>query len=208
MWSAGSPEGTSLDGVLHPGMMRYRWDRPIKNGGWFLAQRPGVRPVGWGDLSLGDLEAVAAHVHSDETFVVVPERRRDDVRSPGPEEEPVRVDVDALVTHAVYAVTTGTVWAVDHFAEANRRGAIWIRPGYRVTRSGSIVRAAPRRLMALAPADLRRRLTADDNPSGTPGFASGSDATNDSTCPTADVVGEPVVTADRGRSCQHPSGCA
>lgn len=93
----------------------------------------------------------------------------------------------------------------DRFGEAHRRGAAWIRPGYRVTRAGRVVRAALRRLMAVTPAELGRRFTAHFSQSRTPPGAAPS---NSATCPATAVVGEPTDSARRSESCQHPRGCS
>lgn len=154
----GSPKGTSLDGVIYPGLIAARWDRAVRNGYWFLANSKRIQPVGWGDLSFTNLEALAASLRAEETFVAVHEshhRAIDSLYAAGPTTD---LDPSTLADIATYAVADSTVWVVDHAHQANRQGAIWIRPGYRTTRTGRTIRRAPRRTMALEPDELLRRL--------------------------------------------------
>lgn len=55
------------------GQIRAREVRIVKNARWYLVGSDGVTKVGWGDLSLDDLEAVATRLTPTEGFVVLPE---------------------------------------------------------------------------------------------------------------------------------------
>ena len=63
--AAAAGQGTNSDWVeavarlrragLHSGAVRHRWDRPVKNGRWFVCREGLVARSGWGDLSLAEL---------------------------------------------------------------------------------------------------------------------------------------------------------
>lgn len=142
------PMPEHLSGVLHPGMLHNRWDRPVKNGHWYWAGPDGIRNVGWGDVSFADLDAVSGALEAIEVFAVLPERAVHPVAPPDP------VTARFLADHAVYAVTPGRVLYVDHHRQANRQGAVWVRPGYRMANTGRTIRRRARRVLALRPDEL------------------------------------------------------
>lgn len=55
------------------GQIRSRDIRIVKNARWYLVDSDGATKVGWGDLSLDDLEAVATRLTPTEAFIVLPE---------------------------------------------------------------------------------------------------------------------------------------
>lgn len=137
-----------LAGVLHPGMIRNRWDRPVKNGRWYWAGPGSISNVGWGDVSFADLDAASEALRDGEVFLVLPERAVHPVAPPDP------ATASFLAEHAVYAVTSDRVLYVDHHRRANRQGAVWIRPGYRLTNTGRTVRRRARRVLTTRPDEL------------------------------------------------------
>lgn len=148
-----TPDGTSLHRVIVPGSTRDRRDRPVRNGRWYLATSTGIVSVGWGDLSMGDLDQVAAHLGPREMFLTLSEHisgGEDEVLLLwfAPSDQPT---VAGLAVHATFVVTEGLIRVVDHYRRANRRGAIWISPGYRWTRSGRRIDTAKRRVVAITP---------------------------------------------------------
>jgi hypothetical protein len=155
------PMPDHLTGVLHPGMMHNRWDRPVKNGHWYWAGPDSIRNVGWGDVSFADLDAVSETLRDGDVFVVLPERAVHLVAPPEP------ATASSLVEHAVYAVTPGRVLYVDHHHRANRQGAVWIRPGYRLANTGRTIRRRARRVLTTRPEELLESLEHRGAP-GTP----------------------------------------
>lgn len=153
-----------LAGVVPHGAMRNRQDRPVKNGFWWLASSAGIEPAGWGDLGFGDLDSIAAHLDPSFVFVVVSEQpgmhlATVDHSDPAVPSRPGREAlIAALVEDALYAVTRGVVRYVDRYREANRLGAVWIRPGYRLAATGRVIPTRRRRVAATTPADLNRLL--------------------------------------------------
>jgi len=142
------PMPDHLSDVIHPGMMHNRWDRPVKNGHWYWAGPDSISKVGWGDVSFADLDAVSVALRDHEVFVVLPERAVHPVAPPEP------VTASFLAEHAVYAVTPGRVLYVDHHRQANRQGAMWIRPGYRLANTGRTIRRRARRVLTTRPEQL------------------------------------------------------
>lgn len=133
--------------------MRPRHDRPIKNGQWFLCQPGMIEPVGAGDLSFDDLDAIAEALAPGEVFAVVPERAA--LGAP----PPARVTVRFLVDEATYVVAASGVRWVDRHGQANRQGAVWIRPGYRVAATGRIIRRPVRRVATITPQQVEQLLS-------------------------------------------------
>lgn len=71
------------------GQIRSRDVRVVKNARWYLVDHDGVAKVGWGDLSLDDINAVATRLTSTEAFVVLPE-------SPGGGQHPPHAATDRV----------------------------------------------------------------------------------------------------------------
>ncbi len=143
------PMPDHLAGLLHPGMTHNRWDRPVKNGHWYWARSGDLLNVGWGDVSFADLDAVSDALRTGEVFVVLPER------AVYPTEPPDPVTALFLAEHAAYAVTPGRMLYVDHHRQANRQGAVWVRPGYRLARTGRTILRRARRVLTVRPAQLQ-----------------------------------------------------
>lgn len=173
--TTGSTPGRGrLPGGLRRGALRARYDRPIKNGRWYLADRQTLTKVGWGDLSFVDLAAIAAALSGEAIFLALPENPPGGQHLPFHEpDEPIssgswcwydRPDdppgptVTELAGAARYAVLDGQVRYVDRYRQANRLGNVWVQRGYRYTRAGRILSTGKVRLRAIAPDHLTNRL--------------------------------------------------
>ena len=165
--------GGRLPGGLRPGALRARYDRPIKNGRWYLADRHSLTKVGWGDLSFVDLAAIAADLSSEQIFLTLPENPPGGQHLPFHEpdapisggswcwydrpDDPPGPTVTELAGGARYAVVDGQVRYVDRYGEANRRN-VWIQRGHRYTRTGRILSTGKVHLPAIGPDQLTDRL--------------------------------------------------
>lgn len=156
-----TPEGTSLAGVIPPGAVRSRRDRPIRHGRWYLATPDGIAPIGWGDLSMGDLDQIAQHLGPAEMFLAIHEyaNNPDGAGISRWYDHQDRPTIAALVAHATFVVTAGAVRIVDLYRRANRQGAMWVSPGYRHTRTDRIINTAKQRVLAISPERLADELT-------------------------------------------------
>lgn len=168
------PRPGRLPGGIRRGALRARENRPIKNGRWYIAGRGVLTKVGWGDLSFLDLETIAADLHDGEIFLALPESPPGGQHLPFHEPgEPIRAGswrwydrpddppgptIADLVGSARYAVLDGQVRYVDSDGEANRLGNVWIKRGYRYTRTGRTLSTGKVRLRAITPDQLAGRL--------------------------------------------------
>lgn len=174
--SRASLSAARLAGGIVPGAMRSRADRPLKNGRWYLAAPGTLTKIGWGDLSFADLTAIAADLHHDKgIFLALPEHPPGGQHLPSHEwgepasggswcwydrpDDPPGPTIAELAAGADYAVLDGEVLYVDHYGAANRPGAVWIKRGYRCTRTGRILSTGTVRLLTITPEDLAARLT-------------------------------------------------
>ncbi len=150
--------------------MRGREDQAVKNGRWYIVRGGTLTKVGWGDVSFNDLHHVAATLQHDRAFVVLPEH------PPGGQHLPSHVadhddgwswydradhtppTIEALVDAAWFVIVDSELVFVDHHAEANRAGTVWLRRGRRIRRDGTVVPTAKVRVKAIRPSALAQRL--------------------------------------------------
>lgn len=163
-----------LPGGIRRGALRARENRPIKNGRWYIAGRDVLTKVGWGDLSFVDLDAIAADLHDGEIFLALPESPPGGQHLPFHEpgepigdgswcwydrpDDPPGPAITDLVGGARYAVLDGEVRYVDSYGEPNRLGCVWVKRGYRYTRTGRILSTGKVRLRVITPVLLTGRL--------------------------------------------------
>jgi hypothetical protein len=152
----------------------------VKNGRWYLVGPRTACKVGWGDLALADLRAIAESNLAGWLFLALPESPPGGQHLPftgevgtarlgdwcwydRPDHQP-GPDLATLAAAAHFAVFDGLVYRVDALERRNRDGKVWISPGYRVTRTGRLIRAGRVKLPAVTPDELHDALTATAGP--------------------------------------------
>jgi hypothetical protein len=153
---------------IRSGAIRHRTELFVKNGRWYLIEpTAGISKIGWGDLSFGNLETLAAALGPNQVFVVLPEA------PPGGQHLPIDdhtsggewcwydrpdhsggLNVAQLCDAAWYALMESDVRYVDDRGEANRLGYVWKRRGYRYTHTGRIISTGKVRVRAIRPDEL------------------------------------------------------
>ena len=138
---------------LHPGQMRPRETRPVKNGRWYIvgATSPPVTRCGAGDLSVADLRTAGEVLGAGWALVVLPEDPFERPDDPPP-------TLTELAADATYVVLGGQIRIVDHLGVRNRAGSMYDSPGYRRAQTGRLIRIAKVRLPAVTPGELADRL--------------------------------------------------
>jgi hypothetical protein len=141
------------------GAMRNRRDRPIKNGRWYVACSGTITKVGWGDVAMAEMKALATSLPATAVVILLPETPpggqhlhfSDRPSSPGDwcwydrEDHDDGPDSSSLAAAATFVITAGQVLVSERVAVPNRLGAAWLSPGYRYTRAGSTIRSSKQR---------------------------------------------------------------